>query len=77
MSLWYIHTGHQALVYVDPERNGQGIGFSIPNIEKLSHWEPKGKLEVNLRKLPRMPGSEVIQRAAAIPPGFNPNGRRR
>jgi hypothetical protein len=77
--LWYYDLSKQALIFFDPERNGQGIGFHLPAIERLGLWEPRGQLELAIRKMvPAIPGPSMIQRAAGLPPqGFPPNARRR
>ena len=66
--LWFFDSSRQALVYRDPQ-TGQGVGFFAPDIERVGHWESKGKLEVSLRTvLPKMPGqSSAIH---APPPGL-------
>jgi hypothetical protein len=68
MGLWFYDSSKQALICFDPERNGQGIGFHIPAIERIGYWRPFPGLELAIRaSIPRMPGPSMIQPASAIP----------
>jgi len=59
MSLWFVDTSRQALIYFDPEQGG--IGFSIPAIEKVGYWKPEKGLDLPLRiVLPRMPQPQQL-----------------
>jgi hypothetical protein len=62
--MWLYESSRQALVFVDPESKGQGVGFFIPALEKLNHWQPKLGLGLELRKvLPKFEQAPRIHRA--------------
>jgi hypothetical protein len=71
--IFFCDSSRQALIFVDPETR-RGIGFFVPDVEKADFWEPKGQLEVSLRKsLPPMPGQSQI---VSAPAGLNVQRRR-
>ena len=62
-SMWFYDSSRQALIFFDPERGGQGMGYSIPAIERAKYWEPKGQLELEIRKcVSKLPQASQIIR---------------